>query len=155
MEGLRARGHDAVLLDDCDPKAMTAEYRVALRPTLPTPVPPEDSKAYARKTRKFLEDFERLPLSQPFSLDRPEEMEPFDAMVVGSDEVWNLRHPWYAGRSDAYPGIGIASRFSTLVRWEPGLFAVSQTAASFNGWPRAIFPRDHPLVVGIGVSFAT
>ena len=94
VEGLRARGLDAVLLDHCSP---TVETRVALRPTLPTPVPRADVDAYKRKTRRFLAEIERLPLSRPFHLDRPETMEPFDTVVIGSDEVWNLRHPWYAG----------------------------------------------------------
>lgn len=97
MEGLRARGHDAVILNHVSPAVDRAEWRVALKPTLPTPAPREDVPRYACKTRKFLSAFEKLPLSKPFDLDHPEEMEPFDTVVVGSDEVWNLRHPWYAG----------------------------------------------------------
>lgn len=94
VEGLRARGLDAVLVDYPSP---LVETRVALRPTLPTPAPRGDVALYKAKTRKFLAEFERLPLSRPFQLDRPETMEPFDTVVIGSDEVWNLRHPWYAG----------------------------------------------------------
>ena len=36
-------------------------------------------------------------------------MEPLDAVVVGSDEVWNFRHPWYAGYP-AFFGEGLNAR---------------------------------------------
>ena len=106
VEGLRARGHDAALMDYRSP---LAEARVALRPTLPTPVPREDVAAYKRKARRFEAEFARLPLSEPFRLERPEETAPFDTVVVGSDEVWNLRHPWYAG-VPAFWGQGLNAR---------------------------------------------
>ena len=106
VEGLRARGLDAVLLDHPSP---FAEKRVALRPTLPTPVPKADVGLYKRKARRFDEAFARLPLSRSFCLERPETMEPFDTVVVGSDEVWNLRHPWYAGLP-AFWGQGLNAR---------------------------------------------
>lgn len=97
VEGLSARGDEARLLDHASARVTRREWRCALNPTLPTPTAREDVPAYRAKTRKFLEAFEALPLSKPFDLDRPEAMEPFDLGVVGSDEVWNLRHPWYAG----------------------------------------------------------
>ena len=122
VEGLRGRGHDAVLLDYCSP---VAESRVALRPTLPTPVPREDVAAYKRKARLFGTEFARLPLSKPFHLDRPEGMEPFDTVVIGSDEVWNLRHPWYAGVPafwgqglDARRVVSYAASFGNYSCWE-------------------------------------
>ena len=39
-----------------------------------------------------------LPRSRSFDLDAPGEMEDFPLVIVGSDEVWNLRHPWYGHR---------------------------------------------------------
>lgn len=122
VEGLRAQGADAVLLDYPSP---LVETRVALRPTLPTPVPREDVAAYKRKIRRFEREFDRLPLSRPFDLSRPETMEPLDAVVVGSDEVWNLRHPWYAGLP-AFWGQGLpaattvayAASFGNYSCWE-------------------------------------
>ncbi len=106
VEGLRNRDRDAVLLDYRSP---VAETRVALRPTLPTPVPRADRAAYKRKARLFETEFARLPLSETFRLDQPEAMEPVDVAVVGSDEVWNLRHPWYAGLG-AFWGQGLNAR---------------------------------------------
>ena len=106
VEGLRERGHDAVLLDYASP---VAETRVALRPTIPTPVPPEDVPAYKRKVRRFEAAFARLPLSAPFCLAHPGGMEPVDAVVLGSDEVWNLWHPWFSG-FPAFWGQGLNAR---------------------------------------------
>jgi hypothetical protein len=96
VEGLRRRGHEAVLLDHHSRRVNSAESRNALRPVLPRRTPRNDFPLYARKVRKFLDAFDRLPLSQPFPLERPSAMEPHDVVVVGSDEVWNFRHPWYA-----------------------------------------------------------
>jgi hypothetical protein len=39
-----------------------------------------------------------LPLSKRFSLHEPEAAGEYDAIVVGSDEVWNFRHPWYGSK---------------------------------------------------------
>ena len=58
-------------------------------------IPPEDYYLYRQKTKRFFKAFETLPLSSCFSLDNPEAMENYDVVVVGSDEVWNLFHPWY------------------------------------------------------------
>jgi hypothetical protein len=122
VEGLRGRGHDAVLLDHAAPMA---EWRVALRPTLPTPVPKADVSAYARKARRFACEFERLPLSRPIDLRRTEAGPDWDAVVIGSDEVWNLRHPWFAG-VPAFWGQGLnaarivsyAASFGNYSCWE-------------------------------------
>ena len=97
-EGLRRRGHDAVLLDHRSARVNRAEWRCALQPTLPAPTAPEDVPLYAKKTRRFFDAFATLPLSEPFDLEEPRLQDRFDAVVVGSDEVWNFRHPWYAGR---------------------------------------------------------
>ncbi|MFN3651625.1 MAG: polysaccharide pyruvyl transferase family protein [Armatimonadota bacterium] len=109
VEALQARGHDAVLLDHQSRRVNFAEWRCALRPTLPTPVPREDRLLYRLKLQKFFRAFAALPLSRPFDLDHPETMEPFDHVVVGSDEVWNLRHPWYS-HCGLFYGVGVRAR---------------------------------------------
>jgi hypothetical protein len=95
--GLRQRGHEAVLLDHQSSRMNRAEWRCALRPEPPRPPHRQDYLLYAEKTRRFFEALTILPLSYPFALDRPQEIEDVDLIVVGSDEVWNLRHPWYGG----------------------------------------------------------
>jgi hypothetical protein len=97
-DGLRGLGHEAVLLDHHSREVTWAEWRCAFQPLLPQRASREDQRRYAIKARKFLEAIERLPLSQPFALDDPAAMEPYGTVVVGSDEVWNLTHPWYGGR---------------------------------------------------------
>jgi hypothetical protein len=95
VEGLRAQGHDAELLDHDSPEVRHAEWRCAFRPLLPDPTILSDLPRYKRKARAFLEAFDRLPQSPRFALDRPEEAGAYDAVLIGSDEVWNFRHPWY------------------------------------------------------------
>jgi hypothetical protein len=97
VEGLRGEGHDAVLLDYDSPKANRAEWRCALQPLLPAPTPRQDHPRYVAKTRRFFEAFASLPLSPRFSLEDPADMESYDLVLIGSDEVWNLDHPWYGG----------------------------------------------------------
>jgi hypothetical protein len=46
---------------------------------------------------KFFRACSALPCSERFALENPAAMESCDVVVVGSDEVWNLRHPWYGG----------------------------------------------------------
>lgn len=128
VEGLRAKGMDAVLLDHQSSAIERAELRCAFRPTLPSRTPRSDFPAYSEKTRKFRDAFSRLPLSSPFALDRPEESEPYDIIIVGSDEVWNLDHPWYGGCSTFY-GAGLSGRLLSY-------------AASFGNQPAA---RGLPL----------
>jgi hypothetical protein len=96
-EGLRARGHEAVILDHDSRRVNVAEWKCALQPTLPTPVPSSDRPRYREKIRRFFQAFESLPLSPRFPLDDPLAMPGFDLVIVGSDEVWNLSHPWYGG----------------------------------------------------------
>jgi hypothetical protein len=100
-EGLRARGHDAVLLDHQSRAINMAEWRCALRP-IPESTPANNRAAYVEKARKFFAAFDGLPLSQPFPLQEPEQSEACDVVLVGSDEVWNLRHPWYGGKGLFY-----------------------------------------------------
>jgi hypothetical protein len=96
VEGLRGLGHDAVLLDHDSPDARRAEWRCAFQPLLPTRTRRTDLPRYAAKVRAFFDAFERLPQSPRFALDRPEDAGTYDAVVIGSDEVWNFRHPWYS-----------------------------------------------------------
>ncbi|RDE06763.1 polysaccharide pyruvyl transferase family protein [Sphingomonas aracearum] len=99
VEGLRGRGHDAVLLDHVSPEVNSRELRCAFQPQLPVRTPRSDHPAYGRKTRTFLQAQEGLPLSRRFDLDTGAPTEAFDAVVVGSDEVWNFQHPWFGGKS--------------------------------------------------------
>jgi hypothetical protein len=98
VEGLRARGYDAELLDhDCE-RVRRAEARCALQPKLPERTSPRELPRYRAKARKFIDAIARLPLSRTFSLQQPESADEYDANVVGSDEVWNFRHPWYGSK---------------------------------------------------------
>ncbi|MEQ4576578.1 MAG: polysaccharide pyruvyl transferase family protein [Gammaproteobacteria bacterium] len=108
-DGLRSLGHRAVILDHASRKVDIAEWRCALRPTLPQPTLREDHGRYRRKIRRFFEAFEELPLSPRFPLDEPGRMPACDTVVVGSDEVWNLSHPWY-GAFPAFYGEGLRAR---------------------------------------------
>jgi len=96
LDGLAAMGHDPVLLDHQDLAAARAEWACALQPYLPKRSPLADRRRLAAKVRGFLRAQARLPRSAPFPLaEHPQER--FDAIVVGSDEVWNPSHPWYGG----------------------------------------------------------
>ena len=98
VEGLKARGLDAELLDHHCDDIERAELRCAFQPKLPERTPRRELRAYGAKTRRFLNAFRRLPLSRRFSLHRPDQAGAYDAIVVGSDEVWNFRHPWYGSK---------------------------------------------------------
>jgi hypothetical protein len=106
LEGLRARGHRAVLLDHHSTRIQRIEWRCALRPILSSPTARADLPLYAHKTRKFLSAAAALPRSPRFSLEDPRDIEDFDVVVVGSDEVWNLAHPWY-GHQPLFFGQGL------------------------------------------------
>lgn len=95
VEGLQGMGHDAELLDHDCVQIRQAEWRCALNPQLPVPTRRDDLRRYSSKTRKFLTAFDRLSQSARFSLHEPEQAGEYDAVVIGSDEVWNFRHPWY------------------------------------------------------------
>jgi polysaccharide pyruvyl transferase WcaK-like protein len=97
-EGLKCRGHDVELLDHDCKCIRRAEVRCALQPTLPERTPRHQLKHYAEKTRRFVRAIAQLPLSRRFSLHEPEAADEYDAIVVGSDEVWNFRHPWYGSK---------------------------------------------------------
>ena len=96
VEGLRSAGHDAVLLDHDSPQVSRAEIRCAFQPALPRRTPRALLPAYKAKTRLFADAFQDLPTSTRFPIGRPGEAGAYDAVVVGSDEVWNFCHPWYS-----------------------------------------------------------
>jgi hypothetical protein len=97
LEWLERRGHSAVLLDHMSDAVRKAELRCALSPALPTATRSEDLPLYVRKVRAFRHAVQRLPRTAPFPLDQPHNSEPCDLVIVGSDEVFNLDHPWYGG----------------------------------------------------------
>ncbi|HYD88540.1 MAG TPA: polysaccharide pyruvyl transferase family protein [Vitreimonas sp.] len=121
VEGLGARGGEAVLLDHRSSAVDRAEWRCALRPD---PLRRTCPKPYLEKVRKFLRAVSSLPLSAPFDLDDPRGVSPCETVVIGSDEVWNFKHPWYAARR-LFFGDGVAAR--RLVAY----------AASFGAHPAA------------------
>ena len=96
-EGLHSLGLRAVLLEHRSARVDRKEWRCALQPQLPVATGREDHPLFRKKIRKFFEAFEQLPLSAPFPLDQPAAISDFDLVLVGSDEVWNLKHPWYGG----------------------------------------------------------
>ncbi|UIJ45057.1 polysaccharide pyruvyl transferase family protein [Sphingomonas cannabina] len=98
VDGLRARGHDAVLLDHDSRSVRQAEWRCAFQPQLPRRTERRDLGRYGEKARRFLRAFERLPRSHCFPLEMPALAGDYDLVLVGSDEVWNFRHPWYSAK---------------------------------------------------------
>ena len=121
-EGLQARGHSVEILDHQSRRVNVAEWKCAFQPVLPSSVPKTDIPLYREKIERFFELFESLPLSPRFSLDHPAEMEHYDTVVVGSDEVWNLFHPWY-GKNPIFYGDGLNTK------------RVISYAASFGNYP--------------------
>ncbi|MDQ3292220.1 MAG: polysaccharide pyruvyl transferase family protein [Bacteroidota bacterium] len=101
-EGLQTRGHKVEILDHDSHRVNMLEWTCAFQPVLPTSVPKSDYPLYREKILKFFRLFDSLPLSQRFQLENPAEMENYDVVVVGSDEVWNLSHPWFGGCSLFY-----------------------------------------------------
>lgn len=124
VEGLQARGHAVEILDHDSRRVNLKEWKCAYQPVLPTAVPQSDYPLYREKTEKFFRLFDALPLSPRFQLEDASQMERYDVVVVGSDEVWNLFHPWYSGCTLFY-GEGI--RAQRLVSY----------AASFGNYPAA------------------
>ncbi|TDH25257.1 polysaccharide pyruvyl transferase family protein [Segetibacter sp. 3557_3] len=108
-EGLQAGGNHAVLLDHESRRVNFAEWKCAFQPVLPTAVPPSDRPLYREKVIKFFKTFQTMPLSPRFELDHPDAMEEYDVVVVGSDEVWNLFHPWY-GKCPLFYGDGLKAK---------------------------------------------
>lgn len=98
VEAIEGLGHEAVLLDHRSVAVERRELRCAFQPTLPDRTPLAYYPALKAKVRAFRAAAAALPRSAPFDLDAPPDLNGLDAVVVGSDEVWNFRHPWYAGK---------------------------------------------------------
>ena len=122
VEALQSMGHNAVILDHHSWRVDLSEWKCGYFPRSPEFRSLITMPAYGRKIRAFQKAQDRLPLSLAFSLDKPATMEEFDSVIVGSDEVWNLKHPWYGGK-ELFFGKGIRSR--SLVSY----------AASFGNYP--------------------
>ncbi|HSX64679.1 MAG TPA: hypothetical protein VLF15_08120, partial [Pseudoxanthomonas sp.] len=73
-QGLRANGHDAVLLDHDSRRINLAEWKCAFRPTLPEQVPLADRARYREKIQRFFRAFQAMPLSPRFQLEEPSDM---------------------------------------------------------------------------------
>ena len=114
VDGLREQGLDPVILDHDSPRANIAEWTTSLRPTLPWQASDKDAPLYREKVSRFSAAISGLPLSQRFDLHDPGELGPFETVLVGSDEVWNLSHPWF-GASPLFFGEGL--RASRLVSY--------------------------------------
>lgn len=125
VNGLRSRGHDAVLLDHHCRTVRGAELRCALQPELPKRTSRRLLNSYATKTRKLEQAVNRLPLSRRFPLQQPELAGDYDIIVVGSDEVWNFRHPWFGGKPIFFGDglqtarlVSYAASFGNHGRWD-------------------------------------
>lgn len=129
VEGLRARGHDAVIVDHDSGRVNRAEWRCALQPVLPTSVPRQDRPLYRAKLLKFIDAFSSLPRSPRFPIEDPAGMEIYDVVIVGSDEVWNLAHPWYGGTA-LFFGEGVRARRLTAYAASFGNYDASAGLAS-------------------------
>lgn len=109
VEGLRAMGHEAVLLDHHSTAVNRREWRCALDPQQSSPPSADDRLRYATKARLFFKALEKVPQSEQFDLDDPRALGDWDIVIVGSDEVWNLRHPWYGSHAAIFYGCGLKS----------------------------------------------
>jgi hypothetical protein len=122
VEGVRAMGHDAVILDHRSWRVASRELTWGLWPVSPDFIPARDYLQYARKEWAFCRAISRLPRSRPFHLERPASMEHHDLVLVGSDEVWSPKHAWY-GTCPIFYGEGV--RTARLAAY----------ATSFGGHP--------------------
>jgi hypothetical protein len=98
-ERLTGLGYEVEILDHRSIRTDIAELRCALKPVLPTPVPDSDIPLYRKKTEKFFDLFSSYRLSDAFNIDNPPSFHKYDLIIVGSDEVWNLSHPWFGGHA--------------------------------------------------------
>lgn len=103
---LQLKGIETEIMDHYSGRVNFAEWKCALQPVLPLPVPLSDRSLYRKKIEKFSPFFDSLPLSHSFPLDSPSQSDYYDLIIVGSDEVWNLSHPWY-GNCPLFFGDGL------------------------------------------------
>lgn len=113
LEWLERRGQAAVLLDHVSEAVRRAELQCALSPALPTTTRSEDIPRYVQKIRAFRHAVQRLPRSARFPLEQPQKSDSCEIVLVGSDEVFNLDHPWYGGWplffGEGVPGLRLAT----------------------------------------------
>lgn len=140
VEGLQRRGHDAVILDHQSSRVNFSEWKCALQPVLPTHVPASDHPLYREKVEKFFRLFEGLPLSAPFDLNSPSEMAQYDLVVVGSDEVWNLSHPWYS-YCPLFYGDGLKAK--RLISYAASFGNYQASWGLDQDWANKLFQFDH------------
>lgn len=100
------KGFETEIMDHYSGRVNFAEWRCALQPVLPQSVPITDRPQYRKKIEKFFTFFDSLPLSHQFPIDDPSLSDYYDLIIVGSDEVWNLSHPWY-GYHPVFYGDGL------------------------------------------------
>ncbi|HZZ87016.1 MAG TPA: polysaccharide pyruvyl transferase family protein [Caulobacteraceae bacterium] len=134
-EGLRRRGWNAILLDHRSRRVDRAEWACAMRPRLPVRPSRAEIRAYAAKVRRFEAAIASLPLSAPFSLEQPEAMEACGIGMVGSDEVWNFSHPWYAA-CPLFFGDGLKG--DRLVAYAASFGNYDASAGLEPGWARRL-----------------
>lgn len=91
----RDEGHEVQVLDYRSKPYFAKELQHALRPF--RPAPKSDVLRFLLKTAKFVRAQQRMQRTPMFSLHAPPNFSDYDMIVVGSDEVWNLRHPWLGG----------------------------------------------------------
>ncbi|HEX2970484.1 MAG TPA: polysaccharide pyruvyl transferase family protein [Bacteroidales bacterium] len=128
-EALQRRGHNVSILDHRSGRVDIAEWKCAMQPVLPIRVPESDRRLYRSKIEKFFSSFSTLPLSPSFPLDNPSGMRVYDVIIVGSDEVWNLSHPWY-GKCPVFFGEGLKSN------------RIIAYAGSFGNYSSQVVPED-------------
>lgn len=114
LEHLRELGHEAELLDHFSSRSIWAEWPRLMRPT--RPAPRFDVVRSINKILKFLAAQHRLARTRTFAPRRPPRCEEFDSIIVGSDEVWNIGHPWY-GNEPLFFGEGLNPR--RLISYAP------------------------------------
>lgn len=96
------------------------ELKHALRPF--RGAPKSDILRFAAKTLRCYAAQQRIRRTPSFPLTRPPDFADFELIAVGSDEVWNLSHPWL-GKVPLFFGEGLAPK--RLVSY----------AASFGNYP--------------------
>jgi hypothetical protein len=66
-------------------------------------------------------------------LDDPVGMDRYDLVVVGSDEVWNVRHPWFGGEPLFF---GENLKADRLAAYAASAGNHDGLALHLTGWPR-------------------
>jgi hypothetical protein len=115
-------GYEPQVLDYGGREFLLSEIRHALRPF--RGAPKTDVLRFTAKTLKCYRAQQSIRRTPGFSMRNPPDFSDFDLIVVGSDEVWNLSHPWL-GKVPLFFGEKLAPK--RLVSY----------AASFGNYPAA------------------